>query len=267
MSPEYDLLEHFNRYFEIVRADTPELREQAYRLRYQVYCHEGCMRGFDPENYPDKMERDSYDQRSAHCLLQHRLSGVYAGTVRLVLGDNERIEAPFPVEEAAGGSFYRDVLPDRAVARGRIGECSRFVLARQFRSRPGEQQWPDGMTEEVGSAPGTGDRRIPTHPTLGLMKACVMMSWERGARYWYAGMEPRLDRRLRQFGLALRPVSPLVDYYGPCRAYYGFIPEVLAGTHAKRPDVWTLLTNGGEIWPLTDTRGFTQRGVVSAKSS
>ena len=36
-----DLLAHFTKYFEILQADTPALLEEAFRLRYEVYCQEG----------------------------------------------------------------------------------------------------------------------------------------------------------------------------------------------------------------------------------
>ena len=77
---------------------------------------------------------------------------------------------------------------------------------------------------------GSRERRAPgpTHPVLGLIKAGMIMSWERQVCYWYAAMELRLDRRLRQFGFVLRPISPPIDYQGPCRAHWGFLPEVFA---------------------------------------
>ena len=34
------LIDSYNRYFEVVRASTPELMEEVFRLRYQVYCIE-----------------------------------------------------------------------------------------------------------------------------------------------------------------------------------------------------------------------------------
>ena len=45
MDSDPDLLAHFMRYFEIVRADTPALLEEVFRLRYQVYCVEGYRTG------------------------------------------------------------------------------------------------------------------------------------------------------------------------------------------------------------------------------
>jgi len=247
-----DLLTHFTRYFEILRADTPALREEVFRLRYQVYCQEGCLQGFDPLDYPDGLEHDIYDyeHRSVHCLLRHRPTGSNAGTVRLVLADPVHPDAPFPIEVAAGEHIDRDYLSKYCAARGTVGECSRFLLARQFRSRRGEQQWPDGLAEEgLDFNRGSGERRVLPHPVLGLLKAGMIMSWERQVNCWYTAMEPRLDRRLRQFAFALQPVSPLIDYHGPIRAHLGFLPEVLANMHQQRPEVWCLLTENGKIWP------------------
>jgi len=249
-----DLLMNFMGYFEILRADTPALLEEAFRLRYEVYCQEGCLPGFNPLDYPDGLERDIYDyeHRSVHCLLRHRPTGSNAGTVRLVLADPVRPDAPFPIEVAAGEHMDRDYLSKFCAARGTVAECSRFLLAKRFRSRRGEHQWPDGLAEEGLDADRRSDeRRVLTHPVLGLIKAAMIMNWEQQVYYLYTAMEPRLDRRLRQFGLELSPVSPLIEYHGPVRAHWGFVPEFLAAVHQQRPEVWCLLTENGKIWPHT----------------
>jgi N-acyl amino acid synthase of PEP-CTERM/exosortase system len=237
------------RYFEILRADTPALLEEVFRLRYQVYCVEGAVSGFETADYPDGLERDVYDARSLHCLLRHRPTGAYAGTLRLVCADAARVDAPFPLEVVSGRQMECEYLSSAGQSRQRIAECSRFILARQFRSRRGEQQWADGLGEVTDFNESIDERRAPTHPILGLMKAGTMMSWEQGIRYWYAGMEPRMDRRLRQFGLVLEPVSPLIDYFGPCRVHWGCLTAVFERMREQRPEVWRLLTGDGEIWP------------------
>lgn len=256
MDRDLDLLTHFTKYFEILRADTPALLEEAFRLRYEVYCGEGCLPGFDPLDYPDGLERDIYDyeHRSVHCLLRHRPTGSNAGTVRLVLADPVHPDAPFPIEVAAGEHIDQDYLGKFRAARSTIAECSRFLLARRFRSRRGEQQWPDGLAEEgLDADRGSDERRVLTHPVLGLIKAAMIMSWDQQVCHLYTAMEPRLDRRLRQFGLELSPVSPLIEYHGPVRAHWGFVPEFLEHVHQQRREVWCLLTENGEIWP-TATR-------------
>ncbi|MGH8658111.1 MAG: PEP-CTERM/exosortase system-associated acyltransferase [Gammaproteobacteria bacterium] len=267
MSLPHDLVTHFKQYFEIVRADTAELLEQAFGLRYQVYCQEGLLPGFEPEDYPDGLERDIYDyeHRSVHCLLRHRPTGTNAGTVRLVHADPVQPDALFPVEAAAGQQIEQGHARIAGSIRRSIGECSRFILARRFRSRQGEQQWADGLAEErLDAGRASDERRVLPHPVLGLIKAAMIMSWELNIRYWYTAMEPRLDRRLCQFGLELRPVSPLFDYHGPVRAHWGFLPEVFANVHGRRPEIWYLLTENGEIWPAPRDDGASE---MQAKAS
>ena len=63
----------FEEYFQIVLADTPALRDTVFRLRYQIYCMET---GFErPEDFPDGLEKDAFDGRAVHSLLQHKASG------------------------------------------------------------------------------------------------------------------------------------------------------------------------------------------------
>lgn len=268
MSLPHELVTHFKQYFEILRADTPDLLEQAFRLRYQVYCEEGCLPGYDPLDYPDGLEHDIYDdeQRSVHCLLRHVPTGTNAGTVRLVLADPVQPDAPFPIEVAAGEHIDQDYLGKFCVPRSAIAETSRFILARRFRSRRGEQQWPDGLADEgLDADRGSDERRVLSHPVLSLIKAALTMSWEQQVHYSYTAMEPRLDRRLRQFGLELRPVSPLIEYHGPVRAHWGFLPEFLARVHQQRPEVWCLLTENGKIWPAPRDDGASEMQLRASK--
>src|SRR5215831_8836460 len=89
-----EFLSCYRQHFEVVRADTPALLDEAYRLRYQVYCVENSY-----ENRAQQVngrERDAYDDRSVHSLLIHRRSGAAAGTVRVILPGTDR-EAALPI--------------------------------------------------------------------------------------------------------------------------------------------------------------------------
>ena len=56
----------YESYFDIVRADTPALLDEAYRLRYQVYCVENPFE--NPAEHSDGRERDADDiGRFIHC--------------------------------------------------------------------------------------------------------------------------------------------------------------------------------------------------------
>ncbi len=71
---------HFSRYFLMLDAQKPELKNVVYGIRYQVYCIE---EEFEPAN-DTQQERDEFDAYSLHCVLQHLGSQSFAGTVRVV---------------------------------------------------------------------------------------------------------------------------------------------------------------------------------------
>jgi N-acyl amino acid synthase of PEP-CTERM/exosortase system len=71
----------FAKHWELVPAVTAELREEAYRIRHNVYCAE---LGFEPANAEGR-ERDEYDEHSRHLLIRCLWTGAWAGCVRLVL--------------------------------------------------------------------------------------------------------------------------------------------------------------------------------------
>ncbi|MDV7399050.1 GNAT family N-acyltransferase, partial [Arthrospira platensis SPKY1] len=72
----------FRNHFDLFWANTPELLEQAHRIRYAVYCRE--FRHERAEDYPDGLERDAYDPHAQHLLARHKASGLGAGCVRII---------------------------------------------------------------------------------------------------------------------------------------------------------------------------------------
>src|SRR5688500_9081421 len=94
-----DVVAAFHEYFEIIDADSPELLREVFRLRYHVLCREQRLPGFNASCYPDGYERDSFDNHSSHILLQHRPSGDFVGTARLILPDPGNPLKPFPIEQ------------------------------------------------------------------------------------------------------------------------------------------------------------------------
>lgn len=260
------LISYFNKYFEIISGDTPEKLSQAYRLRYEVYCKEGLIPGFDPEDYPDGLEHDEYDERSVHSLLVHKSSGLIAGTVRIILSDQDKIDTKFPLEKFAGDSFYTEIESLKGLSRKHLGEISRLALAPGFRRRQGENWHRYENKENSNSIIQSNNlydtntpmadydhsinfqKRIFSHPILGLFVSIVQMSVEHGLKYWYAGMDHKLEKLCQNFGINFRPICPIVDYYGPCRGYLSNIQDIMDGIYYNNPEVWTLLTNNGRFF-------------------
>ena len=125
-----NIIDHFDRYFEMVPATSDELKNEVYKLRYQVYCieheFENC------EQYPNGLEFDEYDQKSVHYLIRHRKSGDYAATTRLILPDASNLEKLFPLELYCEIDNFEVMQP---INRRHLGEVSRFCVSKTFKKR------------------------------------------------------------------------------------------------------------------------------------
>src|SRR5947209_14072684 len=114
----------FSYYLTVVQANSKELLDSVFRLRFQVYCRE---RSFEnAAAYPDGRERDDDDARSLHFLVLHRPTNSAVGTVRLIL---PRVGVDLPALELVGAELRRRLhLPLETTA-----EVSRFAIAKAFR--------------------------------------------------------------------------------------------------------------------------------------
>src|SRR3546814_14902814 len=79
------LHEVYRQYFDTIAVQQEDraLRDEVFRLRYQVYCVENPFE--DPAEHPDGLEHDVYDERATHCLLFHKRTESWEGTARLIL--------------------------------------------------------------------------------------------------------------------------------------------------------------------------------------
>ncbi len=213
--------------------DDPRLLDQSYRLRYQVYCVE---RRFLPAaDYPDRLERDSFDADSIHvAAIDDR--GSVAATARIVKPN------------IAGLPLFRycTVFP-RSTALDDAGttavEISRVSISRRY-------AWPgDGLPGSVlvtgpdaGTPPaGAGERRRRSgEPFLTLLKAIVAGAWSVNATHLIFAMERALQRWLTHYGFPCRLSGPEVEYYGRVAPYILSLAEldevVLAGRFAALAD-------------------------------
>jgi N-acyl-L-homoserine lactone synthetase len=204
--------------FRIEVADTPEKREAAYRLRYQVYCTE---RGY--ESCEGRLETDRFDDRAGHALLTQLSTGRVVGTVRLV--------APASVAANPSGldvPMQRVCPPGlfRALPRA-LGEISRFAISKELRDDP------------AGALP----------LRLGLLRGIVELSANMQLTAWCAIMERSLLRLLRFSGVHFHPLGPAIEHRGLRQPSWGRIDEVLGRMWRECPAVWHYITDGGALWP------------------
>lgn len=187
-----------------------------YRIRYEVYCDE---LGFEnADEFPDGLEKDAFDDRSHHCLLQHRRTGAYAGCVRLVMPRQNHPQSPLPFERPCAGSLHRELVSPLLNRRHSIGELSRLAVPETFRRRADDARSPLGNFATPDFEPDL-QRQYPFIP-LGLYLACSAIGVMAGLDGVFAMMEPRLARHLRRFGIIFQQMGGVVDYHGPRAAFY-----------------------------------------------
>jgi N-acyl amino acid synthase of PEP-CTERM/exosortase system len=227
----------FSDYFDIIPANTPQLLEAVYRLRYQVYCME--TRFEDPKLHPWQLEIDEFDQYSVHSLLQHRRTGIYAGTARLILPRMD-VEKCFPIHEVTNHPLYLD---HKRFPRAAVAEISRFAISKEFRKRLGEFSSPSAASQMPETIGRTDERRIIPHIILGLVAALVRMSTKNGIKHWFCIVEQSLLRLLYRYSLQLIPFGPVINYHGQRQPCYVHLSQFLETAYREQPHIWELITD------------------------
>jgi N-acyl amino acid synthase of PEP-CTERM/exosortase system len=224
----------FDTYFRAVSADTRELIDKAFALRYQVYCLERQFE--DPSEQPRGLETDQFDRHSIHSLVFHRPQEEPIGTARLILPQARPDSLPIQSLLKKTGMNACKYFPNHAVA-----EVSRFAISKEFRRRK----------VESGSIPEAEAKR-ERHgnlPCLGLVQMVLRQSIELGIEYWGAVMEPQLLRMLALMGIRFQPIGPLVSYHGLRQPSFCHVPVMLRNMALTKPESWAIVTNNGELMP------------------
>lgn len=220
-SGDEDLGQHFTRYFAMQRATEAVTQSRIYQLRYQVFCSE---LGYAMP-HSDAHEFDNYDRCSAHILLSHIGSGTDAGCVRLIFPNLDGPGPRLPFEQYAMQAFDHTKLDLRNLEPEKCCELSRLAVSANFRRRMGE------YTNAAGVAPlgreGVGDTTRQPHAqrnfpfiAFSLCQAIIAIIMNSNCEHVFLGIEPRLQRHLGMYGIHLRQVSRLFDYYGARALYY-----------------------------------------------
>jgi N-acyl amino acid synthase of PEP-CTERM/exosortase system len=203
------MLDQFCDQFHLVLATTPELREEVYRLRYQVYCQE--LQYESAAKFPNQQEVDIYDRRSIHCLLQHRESQTYAGCVRVILAQPPE-SVLFPFEKACSRRLYKNEIDLDKFPRHLGGEVSRLAVREEFRKRISTDKV--SVHAKLDHHAGGKQNNCFALIAISLYLAATAIVIEGGLDRAFTMMEPRLARHLRRFGIYFRQIGEIIDYHG-----------------------------------------------------
>lgn len=237
-TPEKSLYEQYNALFECVIADSDDLIDECYRLRYKVYCVENPLKEPDPEE--GEYERDEYDGHAMHALLRYRRTGEHIGTVRLIFNEGDSPhKLPFFKLAEENHIFLPEHFGNQPIA-----EISRFCISKEFRRRLTDHMYSTVYTPvELTEAPG---RTIP-YMAIGLISMVYRMARAQNIRQCCAVMEPSLMRLFKKLGIHYQPIGPLVEYYGQRQLTHITSADMIKTLTAERPDVLELITDRGRF--------------------
>jgi N-acyl amino acid synthase of PEP-CTERM/exosortase system len=234
-----ELIDNFYKYFCLIPANTAALKEEVYRLRYDVYCVEF---GYEPAaNFPDKMEHDEYDEQSFHVLVKHNATELAAGCTRLIQTADANPSRLLPFEKICKGSLDLAYISNLGIPRHSICEASRFSVHSNFRRRHGESVSRFGdMTSLTSSS-----QELRTFPliSLSIALATTALTELTHRPYMYAMMEPFLPRLLHRIGYNFIKVSPDIAYHGNRAAYVVKTSSVLANLQPELFELYKTIRN------------------------
>lgn len=199
----------FDKHFEVVLADTESARRIHYQIRYQVYCLE---EGFeDHMNFPNREERDEWDENSVHFLVRSKITDEWVAAMRLVLPSPKG----FPLEQICkvDPSVASPMLGDSVV------EVSRLCIVDNYRH---QQQ----ATHSVNTAkafprivsdtpePRVRNRRYKSEIVMGLMRAAAVYSREHQIPNWYFLSTPAFARMMNWLNFQLVKLGPACEHRG-----------------------------------------------------
>ena len=165
----------------------PRLMDESHQLRYQVYCVE--RRFLNPDDYPDRRERDEFDRHSLHRGVQSP-DGALLATARLVKVN--MIGLPL-LRHCTVYPREMELFPEST----QVAEISRLCVSRSLRKR------------HIGAA----------SVAISLYRAIYQASKRNGFTHWLVATEPSLQRLLSSLKVPFKEIGPRSDYYGPVAPY------------------------------------------------
>lgn len=202
-----DLGEGFKKYFEVVPALTPELKDETFRIRHSVYCDDLKFEAVRD----DGREMDSYDAQSLHCLLRNVNDGEFVACARLILTLPDDPFKSLPFEDRCQDTLDKTVVDPGRLPRQEIAEVSRMAVIRKYRRRAGEEQRVAGISDD--SYGGAKRPRFPYIP-VGLYLGIIEIAMRHGIDTLFVLTEPRLTAHFSKLGVNVTQIGGAVEHRG-----------------------------------------------------
>ncbi|AFZ47772.1 hypothetical protein Cyast_1816 [Cyanobacterium stanieri PCC 7202] len=213
----------YNNLFDICIANTDELQKESFHLRYRIYCQE---LNYEPlSKFPDKMEKDSYDSHSIHCLLRYNLTDTYIAGFRLILSPSNNYNKKFPIE-----GFFPDALANfQSVPRVKFAEVSRLMILPEFRNWSISNNINCDQKDLVNYSFPTSFPLVTLHLYLSFIALLVEFDLD----YGLALMQPKLARHSAIIGITSHSIGESIQFNGLRRPFIFKTTEILRNFEQK----------------------------------
>jgi N-acyl amino acid synthase of PEP-CTERM/exosortase system len=237
-APCHSLYSDYDAMFKTRMADSQRLQEECFRIRHEVYCVE---RGFlETQLNSSGLERDSYDERSAHSLLYDRASGLAVGTIRLILAERGSPSPSTPFHDLCKNRLEHH---PELLGLAQTAEVSRLALSKR---RCDIASLANGHRRRSADLK---DVHPSSYVALGLLRMAIEMAVRNRVDYLCCVMEPSLLRMLARCGIYFENLGQCIEYHGRRQPCYAHVITLLDGIKANRPDVWEIITDVGRFHP------------------
>lgn len=210
----YNIAEHFTQFLEPQIAVNSLLKEEAFKIRHNVYCEE---LGFEKVK-EGGLEKDEFDEQSIFSLIKHKPSSIYTSCVRMVRVEKEG--QLLPIEKFCLDSITDEKLHPSRFNRKEICEISRLAVTADFRRRKTDQFKGSGTGVIQESSYSEVELRCFPFIAIGLYMSSAIMAAGTGIRHVYVMMEPRLARSMKFVGIKFQQLGEPIDYHGLRAPYY-----------------------------------------------
>lgn len=216
------LSDSFHARFEVVLAETAELKDAVYRVRHAVYCEEF---GFEPTTSAQR-EIDRYDACATALLIRDLHDAQFIACARIVHTNPLAPDEPLPFEIATKGRLHQEMVTADPVPRSQVGEISRLAVVSRYRRRRTDAGSPAPLSDDdFKEGPSSRFPFILAGLYLGIMAAAQL----EGLVRLYMLTEERLARHINRVGVKVVPIGELVEHRGPRLPSMIDVPAVTAG--------------------------------------
>jgi N-acyl amino acid synthase of PEP-CTERM/exosortase system len=206
-SEKDNLSSSFKQYFEIVPAFSEVLKDEAFRIRHQVYCEDLKFE----EIRLDGREFDEYDRYSIQLLVRSIQTNEFVGCTRLIYPKLEDSSLPLPIEKSCIDKLDKSIIDITKLPRDKIAEVSRLAVLNKYRRRKSDTHSDVSVSnEDFGTEKQPRFPYIPVSLYLGATK----LSHLHGIKYVLVLTEERLAKHFCKLGFDLQFIGNPIEHHG-----------------------------------------------------